>query len=539
MAQHEVNTGLPIRSESDGLSADVAYHVLANSLRQQQRLLVLTSVAKSTRGELLSQLIRDATPDTAPTMRFVYCVVTGFDFDQLLTCLCGELQLALTKSDRPHKLKVLKEYFAAYAQHDINNVLIIDEAHTLNKVMLSHLLFLFQSLAKHELNVQMILSGELSLEQQLLEQQAHHPTVALASYVRLSATEPELAETANTIQPTSQQQAIAGNRHYSQNSMLSLAITLLIGAGLFALVALFPTQSFFPGADDVAAGRVVAITTAGKAPPASLPIPAASPILSDITPVIATAEMPQEIPAADGIAPAASNIKPATDVATLNALQTDQLIALERKPLQLQPLLKTDLRVAVLDEDMAIKADITPAQTEPNEPEPMTTDTIKPKSAPLEAIEPAPVAVAAIKSEPVTTATAASQAEMEAQPKKELAQPATAANTDSDTVAVTPTIAVSEYVRRGEALLALGDVAGARLLFQAAAESGDINACLAVGTTYDPLQLAQYGLTNVYVDPEQALQWYKQAQQGGHLAAAEKLNALQTWLTQNGVADSQ
>ena len=59
----------------------------------------------------------------------------------------------------------------------------------------------------------------------------------------------------------------------------------------------------------------------------------------------------------------------------------------------------------------------------------------------------------------------------------------------------------------------LGDVAAARLYFEAGALAGDAACLTAVGTTYDPRVLNQRGLKGVYADPNKATEWYQKALQ--------------------------
>jgi hypothetical protein len=86
------------------------------------------------------------------------------------------------------------------------------------------------------------------------------------------------------------------------------------------------------------------------------------------------------------------------------------------------------------------------------------------------------------------------------------------------------------YVQRGNDMLDLGDVASARLFYQAGAKAGAINCLTAIGLTYDPLALEQRGLTAIYADSKLAIQWYEKAIQAGDQQASERLSKLRTWL---------
>ncbi len=63
----------------------------------------------------------------------------------------------------------------------------------------------------------------------------------------------------------------------------------------------------------------------------------------------------------------------------------------------------------------------------------------------------------------------------------------------------------------GQAALAKGDVEEARRIFRRLAEEGVAAAALALGSTYDPVNVAQRGLAPAQVDRAQAKQWYRRA----------------------------
>ena len=80
-------------------------------------------------------------------------------------------------------------------------------------------------------------------------------------------------------------------------------------------------------------------------------------------------------------------------------------------------------------------------------------------------------------------------------------------------------------VKRGQELLASGDILSARLLLQRAAEARDARAALLLGTTYDPALLKQFG-ANGLADVAQARNWYQKARQWGESDAQRQLEAL-------------
>lgn len=87
-------------------------------------------------------------------------------------------------------------------------------------------------------------------------------------------------------------------------------------------------------------------------------------------------------------------------------------------------------------------------------------------------------------------------------------------------------IPITDYMRKGDRLLELGDIASARLFYEAAARAGYAPALTAVGKTYDPQVLNHRGLRGIYTDPVKAAQWYRQAVQAGDPEAADYLRSV-------------
>ncbi|HDO52043.1 MAG TPA: hypothetical protein ENH05_04825 [Rhizobiales bacterium] len=70
---------------------------------------------------------------------------------------------------------------------------------------------------------------------------------------------------------------------------------------------------------------------------------------------------------------------------------------------------------------------------------------------------------------------------------------------------------VGSILTRGGALLNEGDIAGARLLFEYAAERGSKTAMIRLGESYDPKYLEKLGARGVLPDSAQAAHWYNRA----------------------------
>jgi len=84
---------------------------------------------------------------------------------------------------------------------------------------------------------------------------------------------------------------------------------------------------------------------------------------------------------------------------------------------------------------------------------------------------------------------------------------------------------IAALIKRGQDLLAGGDVQSARLLLMRGAEARDARAALLVGTTYDPALLRQVGADGL-ADIAQARMWYQRAKEWGEPDAQRKLEAL-------------
>lgn len=85
---------------------------------------------------------------------------------------------------------------------------------------------------------------------------------------------------------------------------------------------------------------------------------------------------------------------------------------------------------------------------------------------------------------------------------------------------------VDALLKQGKAMLSLGDISAARLLFARAAESGNGEAALALGDTYNPEFLAEHGVVGPQADLELAKGWYRKALTFGEPRARERLAGL-------------
>ena len=92
---------------------------------------------------------------------------------------------------------------------------------------------------------------------------------------------------------------------------------------------------------------------------------------------------------------------------------------------------------------------------------------------------------------------------------------------------------VEALMTRGQAMIALGDVLSARLLYERAAANNG-RAATAAGTTYDPLFLAEIGSHGIRPDPVAAMRWYRKAIALGSTEASQRLLLLAPMLPRAG-----
>jgi hypothetical protein len=85
---------------------------------------------------------------------------------------------------------------------------------------------------------------------------------------------------------------------------------------------------------------------------------------------------------------------------------------------------------------------------------------------------------------------------------------------------------MANLLESGRTFLIIGDVTAARLAFRRAAESGNAQAALALGGTFDPLVLKSLGAVGVAADPAHARGWYQNAAELGSRDAPQRLNEL-------------
>jgi hypothetical protein len=85
---------------------------------------------------------------------------------------------------------------------------------------------------------------------------------------------------------------------------------------------------------------------------------------------------------------------------------------------------------------------------------------------------------------------------------------------------------VAGLLKRARSLLAVGDIASARLLLERAADAQEAEAALMLGTTYDPLVIGNQDMRSITPDPAMARQWYQKAAALGSNDARQRLSEL-------------
>jgi len=83
-------------------------------------------------------------------------------------------------------------------------------------------------------------------------------------------------------------------------------------------------------------------------------------------------------------------------------------------------------------------------------------------------------------------------------------------------------------LQRGRDLLKGGDIRAARLFFRRAAEAGNPDAALVLGSTYDPNTMRGLGVIGMDPDANEARKWYEEAERLGLPQARSMISALPT-----------
>jgi hypothetical protein len=107
---------------------------------------------------------------------------------------------------------------------------------------------------------------------------------------------------------------------------------------------------------------------------------------------------------------------------------------------------------------------------------------------------------------------------------------APAARTENEAAAPSKTLdaeTLAALMTRARSLLALGDIAAARLLLERAANAQDATAAFLLARTYDPAVLGVRDPRSITPDPVLARVWYRKAASFGSADAQQRLTELQ------------
>lgn len=86
---------------------------------------------------------------------------------------------------------------------------------------------------------------------------------------------------------------------------------------------------------------------------------------------------------------------------------------------------------------------------------------------------------------------------------------------------------LAALLTRAKGLLAIGDIASARLLLERAADAQEADAALMLAGTYDPQVLGAQDMRSITPDPAMAQLWYQKAAQLGSSDARRRLSQIQ------------
>ncbi len=155
--------------------------------------------------------------------------------------------------------------------------------------------------------------------------------------------------------------------------------------------------------------------------------------------------------------------------------------------------------------------------------------TTPPTRAMAQAMSLPPVPVPPPAQRPAAPASVApEQAPPKAPPATQAPLPEQASANSRRAAPTMPAAQLDDIFRRGEAMLARGDVQAARALYRRAAMANSAAAATVVGKTYDPTFLAGIGATKVKGAVSRAVTWYRRAAELGDREGRERLLQLRS-----------
>lgn len=151
---------------------ETAYACLNQALREQRRgLVLLTGDAGIGKTTLLRQLMRELENQ----VHCIFCWNAYLGFDDLLNYLCNELDLRASGSGRTQKMEALEIYLISRLMESRKVILVLDDAHNLLEETLEGLQALVRMETAGQRLLQIVLSGQPSLETRMLKEPARRP----------------------------------------------------------------------------------------------------------------------------------------------------------------------------------------------------------------------------------------------------------------------------------------------------------------------------------------------------------------------------
>jgi type II secretory pathway predicted ATPase ExeA len=170
-------------------------------------------------------------------------------------------------------------------------------------------------------------------------------------------------------------------------------------------------------------------------------------------------------------------------------------------------------RFAIGEGSRTIGADVPPSDVE------AATDTAPPtNTTPNERGEAAAVSAAGQASEEEPAKSAGSP--LETRPVESSTPPAVSSAPPAQRMA--PDL-VDALVKRGDELMRIGDISGARLAYEHAASAGSAKAMSGLGMTYDPNFLSRVNARGIQPDAARAAEWYRKAAGLGDAEASRRV----------------
>lgn len=562
-----------------------AYIRLLDGIREYRRLLVLTGEAGVGKTILLRKLISES-----PTnIKFAYCYTSNFDFHGLLAIIGDQLGMIATNKELSGKLEALKTYVNDCIARAIQVVLLIDDAHHLQKEALDGLLNLSRFEFVKGRTIQVVLSGTPVLEEILSETKIFRGNVADAIHIYLkpliatdvaafisrkvrydtegpimdSLVSPPIVERINDYTGGNPRLIDTLCEHALLITKIRGQITLsmdIIDEAASELSLKIRQMDLSPGVDFDS----LEITHSGSAAQSKMMeqllaradlmnnedsalrstrtgrLPAYDDLIKDTTRSLVIKPLP--VSESKGFLSSLMRWKGAHRFGkgypkwlNFSGLSVALLAGL------FGGMVSVYLYQRIVD-DVESQA-LMVASVGMTTPAPMPTKESQ-SSPSSKLVRPVPVnskdssaepevgspekPLESLQTPPVVAKTTYPDEKIEVLPTSPVPSPAVMKPLDESVIL--------SYMRNGDLLLGRGDVAAARLFYQEAASAGSVEAMVAVGKTYDPVILDQLAIKGFHPDPVKAAEWYLQAKdKAADLQSIERLEALRNWLSNSSV----